>query len=308
VPLPTGNGLVPGGSSTSGGAGGSNIPNLPGVNLPGQIPLGNSNPLAAPGGGNLNAQGALDNRGQAFNYNRAAGEYAGAQGLERGILGVYGDILGFDPETGAARDASNSNNRSFAYLAPQAQRAAGDADALVKRLEATLPPGGERDAAIAQALRGAQADISGGRQALMGQALEGVNSLAQSKKGFDPQYTGANQSLLDAYGNLRGQDLSTLLGSRGQDIQGLLGARGQDVQWGLGQGQLDQQQMQNLWGNYLAGRGQDMDLYSTTRGQDISQLVARQQAQAAKDAANKGFWGNLLGTVGGVAGAWLGKP
>jgi hypothetical protein len=321
VPLPTGNGLVPGSgggsSSSSGGpgSGGYTPTSLPGVGLPGQIPLGNSNPLAAPGGSGLASQGGMDTTGQRFNLDRARGEYAGAQGLERGILGIYGDILGFDPETGAARDASDSNNRSFAYLAPQAQRITADADALVKRLEATLPPGGERDAAIAQALRGAQADISGGRQALMGQALEGVNSLAQSKKGFDPQYVGANQSLLDAYGNLRGQDLSTLLGSRGQDIQGLLGARGQDVQWGLGQGQLglgyDQLQQgsqQNLWDTYLRGREQDMNLYSNTRGQDLQSLQARQALQAQRAQADRGFWGNLLGTVGGLAGGLFGGP
>lgn len=304
VPLPTGNGLVPGGGGSSGG-GSSNIPNLPGVNLPGQIPLGNSDPRLAPGGGGLSTQGALDTSGQRFNYDRATGEYAGAQGLERGILGIYGDILGFDPATGQQRGAADSNNRSFAYLAPQAQRTASDADALVKRLEATLPPGGERDAAIASALRGAQADISGGRQALMQQALSGVSDLAQSKKQFDPQYTGANQSLLDAYGNLRGQDLSTMLGSRGQDIQGLLGARGQDIQWGLGQGQLNQQEMANLWDAYLQGRGQDMNLWSTTRGQDMSNTLARQQMQAQRAAEDRGFWGNLLGTVGGIAGSFL---
>jgi hypothetical protein len=307
VPLPTGNGLVPGGGSST-GSGGSQIPNLPGVNLPGQIPLGNSNPLAAPGGQGLAGQAGYDNRGQQFNYNRAVGEYGGAQALEGGLLGIYGDILGFDPSTGAQRGAADSNNRSFAYLAPQAQRVAGDADALVKRLEATLPPGGQRDAAIAEALRGAQADISGGRQALMQQALTGVSDLAQSKKQFDPQYTGANQSLLDAYGNLRGQDLSTMLGSRGQDITGMLGARGQDVQWGLGQQGLQQQEMQNLWNSYLTGRGQDMDLYSTTRGQDLQQLIARQQAQAQRAAADRGFWGNILGTVGTIAGGLLGGP
>jgi hypothetical protein len=307
VPLPTGNGLVPGGGSSTGGGSGS-IPNLPGVSLPGQIPLSNSNPLQAPGGQGLAGQAGYDNAGQRFNYNRAAHEYGGAQALEGGLLGIYGDILGFDPATGAQRDPSDSNNRSFAYLAPQAQRVAGDADALVKRLEATLPPGGERDAAIAQALRGAQADISGGRQALMQQALSGVNDLAQSKKGFDPQYTGANQALLDAYGNLRGQDLSTMLGSRGQDIQGMLGARGQDVQWGLGQQQLSQSEMQNLWNAYLTGRGQDMDYATTTRGQDLQSLQARQALQAQRAQADRGFWGNLLGTVGGIAGGLFGGP
>jgi hypothetical protein len=66
--------------------------------------------------------------------------------------------------------------------------------------------------------------------------------------------------------------------------------------------------MQNLWNSYLTGRGQDMDLYSTTRGQDLQQLIARQQAQAQRAAADRGFWGNILGTVGTIAGGLLGGP
>lgn len=308
MPMPTGTGIVWGPNGPTASGGGNLSPNLPGINLPGNIPMTGWN-AGTPWGSGLTAAGQLDNAGQGFSLGRAEREYAGSFGPEATLMNYYGQALGVDPYTGqplqgAALDASN--RASFGMLAPQAQRLSGDTQAAIEQIKAQLPPGGARDQAIQEIMRAGQSDMLGLRQQQAAEARQGLGSIMAMKKGFDPMgYQGGNQALLGAELGARGQDLSTLLGQRGQDIDALLGQRGQDVQWGLGWGGLANSASQNLWDSYFTGRGQDLNLWSNTRGQDLSMQQARMQADAQRQASNRSFWGGLLGTVGGIAGTML---
>jgi hypothetical protein len=311
MPMPTGTGIVWGPNGPTSGGGGNLSPNLPGINPPGQIPM-NQWGAGTPWGQGLQGAGQMDNAGQGFSLDRAQREYGGSFGPEQTLMNYYGQALGVDATTGQplqgqALDASN--RASFGMLAPQAQRLSGDTEAAVEAIKAQLPPGGARDAAIAEAIRGGQTNMLGLRQNQAAEARQGLSQIMAMKKGFDPAaYQGGNQALLGAEVGTRGQDLQTLLGQRGQDIEALLGQRGQDVQWGLGWGGLANSASQNLWDSYFTGRGQDLGQYANLRGQDLNYQAQQAQLKAQRDAANKGFWGNLLGTVGTVAGGLIGGP
>jgi hypothetical protein len=309
MPMPTGTGIVWGPNGPTSGGGGNLSPNLPGVNLPGQIPI-NQWGANTPWGSGLQGAGQMDNQGQQFELQRAMAEYAGSFGPEATLMRFFGGALGVDangnPLQGQALDLAN--RQSFGQLAPQAERISGDTNAALERLKG-LPQGGARERAQAEILGGAQSGMLGLRQDMQSQALQGMGEIMQMKKGFDPAaYQGGNQALLGAEVNTRGQDLSTLLGQRGQDIEGMLGQRGQDVQWGLGWGGLANSASQNLWDSYLTGRGQDLNQYMGARGQDLNYQAQQQAIRAQKDAQKSSWWSNLLGTVGTVAGGLVGGP
>lgn len=305
MPMPTGTGIVWGPNGPTSGSGGSLTPNLPGINPPGHIPMVGWN-AGTPWGSGLQGAGQMDNRSQGFSLGRAEREYAGSFGPEQTLMNFYGQALGVDPTTGqplqgSALDASN--RASFGMLAPQAQRLSGDTEAAVEAIKMQLPPGGARDAAIAEAIRGGQSNMLGLRQNQAAEARQGLAQIMAMKKGFDPSaYQGGNQALLGAELNARGQDLSTLLGQRGQDIDALLGQRGQDVQWGLGWGGLANSASQNLWDSYFTGRGQDMNQYATMRGQDLNYQAQQQAIRAQREAQERSWWQDLMGTVGSVVG------
>jgi hypothetical protein len=308
MPMPQGSGIVWGPNGPTAGGGGNLAPNLPGVNLPGQIPITGWG-AGTPWGQGLMGAGGMDNASQGFALDRARNEYAGSFGPEQTLMNYYGQALGVDPATGQplqgqALDASN--RQSFGMLAPQAERLAGDQQSAIEAIKQQLPPGGARDQAIRDVVMGSQSNMLGLRQDQAGEARAGLSQMMQMKKGFDPSgYQGGNQALLGAELGSRGQDLSALLGQRGQDIDALMGQRGQDSQWGLGWGGLANSSSQNLWDSYFTGRGQDLNLYSNTRGQDLG--VQQQQAalQAQRDAAKSNLWGNVLGAVGGIAGTLI---
>lgn len=311
--------------SSGGASGGGQQPgwrpegNLPGVPVsPTGRPQGMgdfTDFMNTPFGQQLAQGGQGDLRIQDFNLLRALSEYEKSQGYENAIARQYGDILGIDPTTGEALTgpaADTANARSFGALAPQVSRIMGDTDALAARLRRQAPEGGEKTAALGDLFSESGATIGGLRQDQYANALNNLQGLMMAEKSFDPgAYTGGAQSLLGAYGQGRGQDI----GAYGQALDAMLGQRGQDVTWGLGQGNLGlgwaglgQQGAQNAWQNYLTGRGQDMDLYSTTRGQDFAQQAAREAARQQQQQSRRGFWGNILGTVGGLAGTLFGGP
>jgi hypothetical protein len=309
VPMPgqPGGPTDPAGAGGAGSGGGGVTPALPGIDVtpgglpPGMDPFGGY--MNTSYGNQLNNMGAGDQRIQDFNLMRALAEYQKSQGYEGALGQHFGDILGYDLSTGQplqGQAADTANARSFGAMAPQVSRIMGDTDALGARLRREVPEGGEKNKALGDLYSEAAGNIGGLRQDMYGQALSGLGDLAMAAKSFDPgAYTGGAQSLLSAYGQGRGQDIDAY----GQSLQALLGQRGQDSQWGLGWGQMNQQGANNAWQNYLTARGQDMDLFSGTRGQDLQRLLAQQQAQNDRRGQNAGLIGGLAGAAGTVIAA-----
>jgi len=265
-----------------------------------------------PYAGLLGQMGAGDLGIQDFNLMRAMAEYGGAQPYENYLGQRFGDVLGYDfqtgkPLTGQAADTANAS--SFGMLAPEVSRIMGDTDAISQRLRREVPEGGEKTAALGDLYRGAAGQVGGLRQNLANEAVQGVGNLMQMKKAFDPgAYTGGAEALLGAYGQGRGQDI----GAYGQGLNALLQGRGQDVTWGLGQGNLGlgwaglgQQGAQNAWQNYLQGRGQDIGLYGTTRGQDLERLSQQEAIKAQRSGQRSSMWGQLAGAAGTLLGGLL---
>lgn len=235
----------------------------------------------------LMGQAGADLSSQNFMLDRARQEYAGAQPLESFLTRLYGQVLGA-PGSGPADVADRT---SWGLLAPEANRMAMDTDAALERLKQEMPVGGERAAGVADIVRQGQGQIGGLRQALQQQALGGLTGIMEGKKGFNPgPYSGAGLGMLGDLTSRRGQDVSM----RGQDLDFQLGSSGQALQHLLG-----------LLTDSTSRRGQDMDFQLGTGNQALQRELARLQAQQQGKDRKSSLWGNLLGTVGGLAGVLL---
>lgn len=76
----------------------------------------------------------------------------------------------------------NPNNPStWALLGAPASQIAGDLDSQKKNIMMNLPAGGERDKALADAMNSSYGNLSGLRQGLVSQSLQGIGNISQSQ-------------------------------------------------------------------------------------------------------------------------------
>lgn len=90
-------------------------------------------------------------------------------------------------------------------------------------------------------------------------------------------------------------------GQTGQQVQNTLGQQGAELR--QNQAQFGNQQAWATWGGKLSRAAQDIQAREAINQQN---LLAYNQRKQAKKSARRGLFGSAVGTLGGVAGTFLG--
>lgn len=142
-------------------------------------------------------------------------------------------------------------SNTWGMLALPAQGVSEDTNAMVERLKRELPEGGERDKAIAEAMRGGYTNIAHMRQGLVQDALSNLDAISQRKKFGVPMtpYSGSGQSMLNAYTNRYATDVGAASSRYAADLGARTSRYNTDTQYKLGLQQLKNQN--SGWGNFM---------------------------------------------------------
>lgn len=246
--IPVNDKRIGGGGGPWGGGG-------PGGNMP--DPRG-----GGPGGGYPGGPGGM------YPYAGPQGVYGNSYvGGDYGLSSMYQGLLG-------------NSAQQQAFLASQTQGLQAQLDGQRKQIMATVPPGGQRDKALAELEKGHSQALSQMRQGLLGSSMQGLQGLYGTQLG-------------DAT-NRYGIDTSAATSRYGIDV----GARTAADQLGLGWAELGQRgsQFDRNFGldqlRYLTGSSQWDQQFNYGKQQDLmNQNNQRNQA--------------LMGTIGGLANAYF---
>lgn len=139
-----------------------------------------------------------------------------------------------NPSNPQSSNVPSRQNTTWSLLAAPASDLASNLDAQRKQIMRTMPPGGERNLALQQAMNSNYAQVGGLRQNLMNQSLTNLGSISQSKLWGQPMApSNAAGNLLNAYTTQQGNN----------------------QQYSLGQQQIaagNAQNKQNMWGGILS--------------------------------------------------------
>lgn len=130
-----------------------------------------------------------------------------------------------------------NNPNTWSLLAAPAAQQAGQLDAQRAQIMRSMPAGGERNLALAQATNQNYAAVGGLKQNLMGQSLTGLGNISQSK--------------------IWGQPMANS-GAAGQLLSNATQQQGNNQQYDLGLKQIDaakQGQKSSMWGSILGAIG-----------------------------------------------------
>lgn len=246
---------------------------------PGSAPAPGTRPGGGPGGDPSGIDwAAID---QHFNPN------------DMGLSNIYQSLLS-DPQMAQA------------FVAPQIENIAGDLDAARRNLMASMPEGGQKDLALQQLEQQGVGQAAQVRQNLIPAALTGMQGLYGQQLGAGTQRFG---DVLGSLTNQLGQGTQLSIAGMDDATKRMLGLG----QLGLGWGQLGEQGREFDTGLdwTKSSFGQNLDWQKNMFGQNFgeqqrefnqNQSNWQKQYDAQQKQANRGFWGNLFGGLGGILG------
>lgn len=264
---------APAGAPTGPGSPGPDSPVTPEHPYPGQPQPGDPGGPVGPGGpgGPGGYSGMYDYAGPEDVYGNS--ETGGDYGLAR----MYQGLLG-------------NSAKSSAVLAPQIQALQEQKEGQARVINATMT-GGQRDRALANLEKTFSSSLGQLRQGLIGSSMQGLQSLYGTQLGDATQRYGIDTSADTARYGIDAQS-ATAAGQLGLGYANL-GQQGYQFDKNFGQNAYEWENnfgLQKL--NYLTGSSQWDQNFN-----------AQQQAQQA--AASKDKWGQIGGTISGLAGAYL---